>query len=270
SPAVTIGLWPSRDERGVRRPRRRAAHPHAPPRPAGTAGTTFQGGKPTVPTATALPSTLRARLTALARRIRRLRLLRGVSLLVLALVLPAAGLFATDAWLGLPLPALRGALAALAGGAVLAAVLGLVLPLRRKPDPGALAALIEEKYPELGERLTSTVELAGGRDEYHGSAHLIALLLEETAEHARALAFPAAAPAGPPRRLGAAAGVVLILGLTAAAGSEPVADFGRRLLTSWFTQDVSPPPGYALHVTPGDVITARGRPLTLSVRLQQH
>src|SRR5262245_42985134 len=137
-PAVTIGLWPSRDERGVRRPRRRAAHPHAPPRPAGTAGTTFQGGKPTVPTATALPPTLRARLTALARRIRRLRLLRGVSLLVLALVLPAAGLFVADAWLGLPLPALRGALAALAGGAVLAAVLGLVLPLRRKPDPGAL------------------------------------------------------------------------------------------------------------------------------------
>src|SRR5262249_61812067 len=96
-----------------------------------------------------------------------------------------------------------------------------------------------------------------------------ALRVEETGEPARALDFAAASPARATLRLAAAAGVVLILGLTAAAGSEPVADFGRRLLTSWFTQDVSPPPGYALHVTPGDVITARGPPPTPAPPLPQ-
>ena len=39
--------------------------------------------------------------------------------------------------------------------------------MQRSLDPAALAALIEEKYPELGERLTSSVELSATPDAYH-------------------------------------------------------------------------------------------------------
>ena len=52
-----------------------------------------------------------------------------------------------------------------------------------------LAALIEERYPELGERLTSAVELAGDTDNRHGSPTLIAVLMKETEVRTRRLDF---------------------------------------------------------------------------------
>ena len=39
---------------------------------------------------------------------------------------------------------------------------GLLLPLNRRVDAAAIAAAVEEKYPELAERLTTSVELADG------------------------------------------------------------------------------------------------------------
>src|SRR5262249_53351676 len=83
-------------------------------------------------------------------------------------------------------------------GAVVA-VFGLILPVCRRIDPEALAALIEEKYPELGERLTTTVEVAGDPGVSHGSPALIALLAQDTEARTAGLdvfrAFPARAAA---------------------------------------------------------------------------
>src|SRR5262245_16852235 len=107
-----------------------------------------------------LPPTLRAKLAALTRRIRLLRAVRGLCLLALALVLLLGGLFLVDVLQPLPAAVLRGALLGIAGVTGLAVLFGLVLPLCRRHDPEALAALIEQRYPELGERLTTTVELA--------------------------------------------------------------------------------------------------------------
>src|SRR5262249_43999514 len=116
-----------------------------------------------------LPPSLEGRLAAAARRVRLLRGLRGLSWLVVALVVPAALAVGADWVMGGLSPAWRGVnLAAwlLLGAGVV--FLGLVRPLRRKLDPADLAAAIEQKHPELGERLSSSVELARHSDEGSG------------------------------------------------------------------------------------------------------
>ena len=71
----------------------------------------------------------------------------------------------------------------------------LVLPLSRPLRPEALAALIEEKYPDLGERLTSAVELSDPSGRTHGAPALIALLFQETEARTERLNFLRAFPA---------------------------------------------------------------------------
>src|SRR5262249_10706976 len=108
-----------------------------------------------------LPSTLSDKLAAAARRIRVLRFVRGVSLLAFTLILFAAVAFAADAWLDLP----AGIRAALLGSWIAVGtsigVFGLIVPLFRRIDRDALAAVVEQRYGDLGERLTSSVELTG-------------------------------------------------------------------------------------------------------------
>jgi hypothetical protein len=217
-------------------------------------------------TPTGLSVTLRARLTALSRRIRLLRATRGLCLLTLTFVLLLGGLFLADTLLTLPHMLLRWALLGSAGLTALVAVCGLLLPLLRRHDPEALAALIEQRYPELGERLTTTVELAGNRDAWHGSRALIELLLEDTEHRAHPLDFTRAFPARSTGRL--ALGTLAALLLAAAPaffqGDRYVA-FGNRLLAAWSPPEPEPPPVYTFHVYPDRGHAAKGRPLSLLV-----
>jgi hypothetical protein len=129
-----------------------------------------------------LPPTLQERIAGVARRVRVLRAVRGVSLLVLVLALTAGAALLADFLLDGNLPvAIRGVNLALwtaLGSLLLTAC--LVLPLRRKLDAADLAAVIEEKHPQLGERLTSSVELCERSDLGNGSPALIELLVRET------------------------------------------------------------------------------------------
>src|SRR5690242_20080597 len=112
-------------------------------------------------TVASLPPGLRQKLSSVTRRIHRLRALRGISLVLLVLAVSGGGALLADALFDLPAEVRRILLASWLGLGAVTALLGLVLPLFRRLDPEALAAVIEEKYPDLGERLTSTVELAG-------------------------------------------------------------------------------------------------------------
>src|SRR5262245_57836719 len=126
-----------------------------------------------------LPSNLRAKLDALAARLHRLRLMRGASWFTLALVGGAGVAFLLDAWLELP-PVVRIVLFfGWLGGMGAALWYGLIHPLRQPLTAAALAAAVEEEYPRLSERLTSTVELSNAADEYHGSRTLVQLLIRE-------------------------------------------------------------------------------------------
>jgi hypothetical protein len=213
----------------------------------------------------ALPAGLREQLDGLARRIRLLRLARGAGWLVLVVALAFAGAFLADVWLGLGDVALAVILAGLAGTALLIALVGIILPLCRRLSPGALAALVEQRYPDLGERLTSSALLAGTADPNHGSRALVALLIKDTAGRTRPLAFGRAFPARPTALLlGAAGGALLLALVPGLVWADAYADFTRRLLSAW-----SAPAPFTLQVSPGDHALAVGRHLTVTVKVER-
>src|SRR5262249_29478706 len=128
-----------------------------------------------------LPSTLRDKLDAAARRIRILRAVRGACVLFLALLCFAAAALAADQWLELTAGVRRALFFAWVGVGINIALFALIVPLIRRIDPESLAAVVEERYGDLGERLTSSVELSSDASQANGSPALISLLVQETA-----------------------------------------------------------------------------------------
>lgn len=218
-------------------------------------------------TVAVLPSSLRDKLAAAARRLRLLRAVRGVCILALTLLLFAAVAFAADAWLDLPAMARTVLLFAWLAVGTGVAVFALCVPLCRRIDRDALAALVEERYADLGERLTSSVELTGEARQANGSPALISLLIEETAARTKPLDFPNAVPARRTAQLAVVAVAALLSALIVALMMpRELARLCERFLAPG--QERSASIAYALTVTPGDAIAARGRPLTLSARLE--
>src|SRR5262249_45649019 len=132
----------------------------------------------------------------------------------------------------------------------------------------ALAAAVEQRYGDLGERLTSSVELSDESDRANGSPALISLLIQETAARTGPLHFPAAIPVRRTVQLAVVAGVA-VLASSVAAATMP-SEFAR-LCVRFFLPDSDREaiPAYALTVTPGDAIAARGRPFTVTARLER-
>jgi hypothetical protein len=217
----------------------------------------------------ALTPSLRSRLAAVARRVRLLRVVRGLSLVALALLLTGAAEMLADYLLALPAPV---RLALCAGWFLLGAgtlLVGLVLPLSRRLAAADLAAVVEQKYPELAERLTTTVELAETGGQYHGSPALIALLVSDTAQRTSRLDFLPAVSARGALALGSAALAVLVLVLTpGAVWTREYARLGERFFCAWRTPKTVAP--YDLDVKSGDVLAARGRPALFRVRVVPH
>jgi hypothetical protein len=215
----------------------------------------------------ALPPLLRVRLAAVARRVRLLRLARGLSLLALTLALAGGAALLADFFLDLPGVARQAALSAWVGLGTACLLLGLALPLCRRLDPADLAAVIEEKYPELGERLTSTVGLAGRRDGGHGSPALITLLVQDTEQRSRRLNFLPAISSRSARLCASFAAAAVVLAVApAVAWPQQYVTLGKRFLMPWRAAPVVVP--YALEVSPGDAYAARGRSVTFTVRLK--
>ncbi|HWG43712.1 MAG TPA: hypothetical protein VN688_13070 [Gemmataceae bacterium] len=213
-----------------------------------------------------LPLVLRSRLAAIRRRARLLRIVRGLGLFVLVLGLLGAAALLADYWLDLPALARQILFSVWITVGIGLLLVGVIVPLCRRIDAAALAAVIEQKYPDLGERLTSAVELADTPTEGHGSPVLIALLMDETEKHSSRLDFR---PAVPARRAGVltalAAVVVLLVAAPAFVWPQTYADLTQRFLRPWYIAPVPAP--YTLDVTPGDVIAGRGRSITLSAHL---
>ncbi len=108
-----------------------------------------------------LPAELTTRLQAVAKRVRLLRVIRGLSLLVLVMSLTAGAAILADHLLELPALVRQIVFSLWMSLGSLLGMLALLVPLSRKLDPADLAAVIEKKYPELAERLSSSVELTG-------------------------------------------------------------------------------------------------------------
>lgn len=161
-----------------------------------------------------LPSPLRVRLAAIRWRIRLLLAVRGLAQVIILLGFMAAAAVLVDYWLDLPAQMRQIVFSIWLIAGVACFLRRVAAPLCRRIDAAALAAVIEEKYPDLGERLSSAVELSGAPAEGHGSPLLISLLLEEAAARSERLDFR---PAVPARRVGVLAAVAAITGLLIAA-----------------------------------------------------
>jgi hypothetical protein len=161
-------------------------------------------------TAHTLPASLQYKLSSLSTRVRFLRSLRGVSLLVITLVVITALAFLADHLFDLPILSRVIILAAAALAGVAALYAGLVLPFFRGIDAEDLAAAVEKQYPELGERLTTSVELAEHRQACHGATPLVGMLIAETEDQTRCLDFHRAVSARRTRHIATVAALLLL------------------------------------------------------------
>src|SRR5712692_3595808 len=184
-------------------------------------------------TVAALPNALHDKIAAVAGKITRLRLTRRIAGTVLMLGVTLGLLVLADVFLKFG-TGIRFAL--LAGWCTLAVVgiIACVKAIGRRADVDALAALIEKEYPNLAERLTSSVELAEAGEKGHGSQALIQLLIRETEIRASKLNFLQAAPESGTYSLAGIAGVVLLI-LAIPAVVVPQTFFGqaRRFFAPW-------------------------------------
>lgn len=218
-------------------------------------------------TTVTLPPAMRQRIAAVARRARLLRAVRGLSLCVLVLALTGGAAALADYFLDLPAATRQIVFSSWAGLGLVTLLGAVVVPLCRRLRPAALAALIEEKYPNLGERLTSAVELADA-GQVHGSPVLAALLIEDTQERTRPLDFRQAVPARRTGRMVVAASLaVAALVAPAVVWPDESRALADRFLRPWNVAASEAP--YAIEAT-GDAFAARGRPLTLTAHLVQH
>ena len=211
----------------------------------------------------ALPPDLRNRIAAVAHRVRRLRFLRGLGLLCVILALGFGAALLADYFLDLPSAVRVGVLCAWGGLGLVVFFVGLVLPMMRRFDAAALAAVVEEKYPDLGERLTTSVELADADDDLHGAPELIADLMRDTEARTRGLNFlPSVSSKSAGRAVGAAAAVLALVLCPAVVWPGQYADLVQRFFRPWVT-----PPAFAIDAAPAESFAARGRPLTLTAHL---
>ena len=131
--------------------------------------------------ATHLPTRVTDELRRLEGRIRSLSVLSGLAVAVMAMAVVAAIAFGLDYWLDLSSSSRWVALCTLIATGVGLGLYGMRRLFLRVPLP-ELAAAVEEKHPEFGERLVSLVEFSqpGVEEKDKGSAMMRAMLERET------------------------------------------------------------------------------------------
>jgi hypothetical protein len=195
-----------------------------------------------------------------------LRVVRGVSWLVLGLAVVGAAAVLADTFYPLPGLARGGLLAAWAALGCGTLYFALLRPLARRLDAAHLASAVESEHPELGERLTTTVELAGRAAPHNGAPALIGLLARDAELRARDVDFADAAPSRGTGWLVAAAGVALIAAV--APGVAWPNGYGtqlRRFFLPFYEPAVDV--GFAVVANPGDTAVGKGRELVLTAFL---
>ncbi|MDY7011385.1 MAG: hypothetical protein SVV80_11645, partial [Planctomycetota bacterium] len=214
-----------------------------------------------------LPAPIEATLRNLIRRARAAIIVRGVLLTLAAAILAmlasmgiAVIWLPTETWQHYALTFLWLGVAAAAASA------WLIRPLAKSFSLAGIARVIEQRHPELQERISSTVELlsSGDSPEIRGSQTLIDALVAEAVGDARAvrakreITFRKVRP--PLYVLGGAVAVIVIL---LSLYPRPVG----RLLAKTVAPYLNLPNIYAdsLRITPGDCVLAEGMPLDVTV-----
>jgi hypothetical protein len=134
-----------------------------------------------------LPPELSATLLRATRRIKRILLLRGLLAVAATALIALLAIIAIDASFVLYSQLIRFGLSLLGLSAVAwVAARHLVRPLLQPYSPAKIATLIEQRHPELEERLSTVVELLSMTEtRERGSAQLVALITEAAEADAR-------------------------------------------------------------------------------------
>jgi len=219
-------------------------------------------------------SPLRRGLGALRRRVRAIRLVSGSGRVAVFVVLALAAFFFADYLLRLPLWVRAVTLVLFLLGTALVVVRRLLLPLARRLEDDVLAGRIEHAFPELEDRLLSSLAFARAEKapdpDSEDSPELMQAVCEEAVRIAQPARFPYLARSTPAARWAGAAALLLavaVLGTT--ARGDLVRTFARRSL---LLQDVSWPRRTTLVVVgmePGTPRTVtRGRETTVEIRAE--
>jgi hypothetical protein len=174
-------------------------------------------------------------LAELGQQIRGQRLVRAQCRLVLILALLFAGVFLLDSVVSFSPAALRLGLAVLVGVSLLGMFLGLVFSFRRL-NATTLAAIVERKHPELGERLISMVNLAE-HEPGHGNPEFIACLHQETEARLVQVDLRRSFSSHQNRSLSMLAGLGILIVLLPVFFWNSYADFARRFFNPFSTSD---------------------------------
>jgi hypothetical protein len=209
-----------------------------------------------------MPESVEGKLRELAGGIRRMRVLRGVCWLVLALLSTLLAAVACDFLFDLS-PRVRIGIFGVWCVAGLAAAWYCVIRRAFGPVPqDQLARAVEANYPSLAERLQTLVELNRTADPANGSRAMMAILARDTERRTARLNFLAAAPRGYSLRLAA----LSLLALLLAAGPLLILPGGgtrlRRVVQPWHVPNAEPT--FRLVVSSGDPVVKRGEGVTLS------
>lgn len=143
------------------------------------------------PSANALPPSLRRGLASVRRRFLWLLVLAGLGKTLAAFCAALLLEFVADRFFFLPAEARLIFVLVIWGVAAAGLFWWVLTPARRRDDDVRAAFEVEKHFPELEERLSSTVELSrsGMPDEFKGSPQLITALRDQTLRQTAALKF---------------------------------------------------------------------------------
>ncbi len=207
--------------------------------------------------AVALPHALEQRLAALVPRVRTQRVVRGLSLCIIAAVVATTFVLLLDALFTLPAIA-RGLFIAVWVTALGVLVWQLVLrPWHADISLSDVAGELAKRLPELAERLGAVVG-----EPHEGTSDAVrAALAEDANRRAKAVDFARAVPTYP-AKLRVCGSLIALLGFLIVAGLVPNgADRLRRVTMPW-ARPASV--GVRVIVTSGEPVVKRGGPVTLT------
>ena len=199
---------------------------------------------------------LQDRIHAVIRRWRYLILLKGSAMLVISLIAGLALTFTLDSFFSLGNTArlLLLTLTLAATGGIL--YLALIRPLLKTPSSDQVARFIEEKHPQLEDRLVTAVEL-GEADNPRISQQILDKLLDDARFHIEPINLPRTMRAQSTMLWSSVAAALAVLaGGLLFSRLDYFLEHSNRIFTPWKipTVDLSP----QLSVVPGDTRIPRG------------
>ncbi|MBN1917139.1 MAG: hypothetical protein JW889_04440 [Verrucomicrobia bacterium] len=206
-----------------------------------------------------VPRELQRKFAQARVRIRTMSVLKGLALVVFITLAAFAVIVPIDylLWFGTPLRVL--VFAATVCALVVCLVLKLVLPLLRRYTARQIALSVEDRHPQLGDIVVSTVELTEMRAEGNSatSAQLVEALAQETLGRTRDVDFRSVAPFAAVRwALFLAMTFVIIVGAYCVIDMPVVQSAFSRFL--YPTADIAPYTHTSIDVTTGSCTVKRG------------